>query len=363
MIRFRWGVFGTGAISAKFMTGLTSARSAELTFVASRTLAKAQAFAGKTQISRAIGGYAEAAAAGGVDAVYIATPPALHAEHAIMCIEAGLPVLVEKPFGATAADAAKIASAARSNGVFAMEAMWTRFLPATLALRDRIASSDIGDVRAIRASFGSSQIPDPANGMFDPALGGGAVAHLGAYPLSLGQWLFGTPSDLRVLGTVGPTGVDEDASIQLRYPNGVTGAFFVSLRAWAPDEFEVLGSEGMIRVRGTVVRPHGLDVSRDAPRMVETTDFGLRARLRQHGLVHALAQRAGRSGRSKPVRHNHFYTGNGYHYEADEVRACVERGATESAIMPLDDSIAVAATAERIREALRTQTSDGGHLP
>src|SRR5262245_7638419 len=95
---FRWGIFGTGAISTKFVAGLAAARDTEVAFIASRTQAKAQHFASSLGIPRAIGGYAEAAAAGGVDAVYIATPPSEHAAHALLCIEAGIPVLVEKPF-------------------------------------------------------------------------------------------------------------------------------------------------------------------------------------------------------------------------------------------------------------------------
>src|ERR1041384_7674228 len=98
MTRFRWGVFGTGAISAKFVAGLAGARDAEAAFVASRSLDRAQKFAAGMGVPRAIAGYAEAVAEGGVDAVYIATPPSEHAAHALLCIEAGIPVLVEKPF-------------------------------------------------------------------------------------------------------------------------------------------------------------------------------------------------------------------------------------------------------------------------
>src|SRR3954447_11066327 len=135
---FRWGIFGTGAISMKFVAGLASARDARATLVASRSLTTAQRFATSMGIERAIEGYAEAAAAGGVDAIYVATPPSEHAAHALLCIEAGIPVLVEKPFASSAADARRIVEAAQANGVFAMEAMWTRFLPAARALRDQL---------------------------------------------------------------------------------------------------------------------------------------------------------------------------------------------------------------------------------
>jgi predicted dehydrogenase len=357
MTRFRWGIFGTGAVSAKFVAGLATARDAEASFVASRTLARAQDFAGGMGVGRAIEGYADAVSRGGVDAVYVATPPSEHAAHAQLCIEAGIPVLVEKPFAVSAAEASLLADAARSNGVFAMEAMWTRFLPAAQAMREKLAAGSVGDVRLVAGNFGTSQAPDRANGIFNPALGGGAIAHLGAYPLSLAQWLFGAPTLVQAMGTIGPTGVDEDAAFQLRYPGGVIGSFFVSVRAWAPDDFQVLGTEGMISVRGSIVRPYGLALSRQAPRRPEEPRFGWQTRLRQHALVHHIAQRAGRTGRSRGRCLGYRYAGNGYHYEADEVRACVERGAGESAVMPLGDSVAVAATADMVREAIRVQAS------
>src|SRR6478736_6623803 len=98
MAAFRWGIFGTGAVSAKFIADLRHALDAEASFVASRTLAKAERFAVSLGVDAAVAGYSEAAARGGVDAVYVATPPALHKSHALTCIEAGIPVLVEKPF-------------------------------------------------------------------------------------------------------------------------------------------------------------------------------------------------------------------------------------------------------------------------
>jgi predicted dehydrogenase len=103
--RFRWGIFGTGAISAKFVAGLKAARDAEATFVASRSLSRAREFASGTGIVDAIEGYADAAGKGGVDAIYVATPPSEHAAHAQLCIDAGIPVLIEKPFASSAAEA------------------------------------------------------------------------------------------------------------------------------------------------------------------------------------------------------------------------------------------------------------------
>jgi predicted dehydrogenase len=357
--KFRWGIFGTGAISAKFVAGLAVAHDAEAAFVASRSLAKARRFAAGTGIPRAIQGYAEAAAEGGVDAIYVATPPSEHVSHALLSIAAGTPVLVEKPLAHSAADAARIADAARKKGVFAMEAMWTRFLPAAQSLRDAIASGCIGDVRVVSGNFGTSQVPDLTNGMFNPETGGGAVTHLGAYPLSLAQWLFGSPTLVQALGSIGTTGVDESAAFQLAYPGGTIGSFFVTIRAWASDDFQLSGTSGMVGFRGSIVRPYGLDIAQEPPLRVEEAQWNWRSRLRQHPLVHHVAQRVGRSSRGLGRRHNHYYAGNGYHYEADELRACVARGDHESAVMPLSDSIAVATTTDAIRDAIRSHITAG----
>ena len=348
MTKFRWGIFGTGAISAKFIAGLAHARDAEAVFVASRSIETARSFAGQANIAKAVGGYSQAVDAEGVDAIYIATPPALHADHAMMCIEAGIPVLIEKPIASSAAAAMAIRDAARRRSVFAMEAMWTRFLPAARALHSKLAAGAIGEVRMVVGSFATSQIPDISNGMFSTELGGGALAHLAAYPLSLAQWLFGSPLSVQAIATIGSTGAEEDCAFHLRYANNVLGSFVASSRSWAPDDFSVLGTHGMLSFRGSIVRPYGLYATREAPVGRDVAQFDWKSRLRQNGTVHRIAQRLGRSTRRRGALFNHHYSGNGYHYEADEVRNCVERGQNESTIMPLDDSVAVASTSDTI---------------
>jgi predicted dehydrogenase len=341
----------------KFIAGLAAARDAEASFIASRSLDKAQAVAAALKVPRAIAGYADAVAAGGVDAVYIATPPSELAASALLCIEAGIPVLVEKPFAVSAAEAEMVVEAARRHSVFAMEAMWTRFLPAGQALREQVASGSLGEVRLVSGNFGTSQLPNTNNAIFNPALGGGAIPYLAAYPLSLAQWLFGSPTHIQATGRVGPTGVDEDAAFQLIYPGSVIGSFFVSSRSWAPDEFNVSGTNGLIGLKGSIVRPYGLTVALQSPLGREDSQLHKRGLMRQHPMVHALAQRAGQSSRRRGTAMNHYYTGNGYHYEADEVQACIARGDKESRIMPLDDTIAVARTADTIRQQIRTQAA------
>lgn len=349
---FRWGIFGTGTISAKFVAGLAAAHDAKAVMVASRSAESARTFAGAFGIPEARTGYAEAAAAGGVDAVYVATPPSLHAEHARACLAAGIPVLVEKPFATSAEEARAIADAARAAGVFAMEAMWTRFLPAARALKERVERGAAGEVRLLSGSFGGSAVPDLANANFDPARGGGALAQLGVYPVSLAHWLMGEPVAVEAMGTIGATGVDEDVAMTLRFAGGAIGSFFASLRAPAPNDFRVMGTEAMIAARGPIFRPYGLLTHAETPRRRGAPDYGFKAKLREHGAVQRLVQLAGIGSRRGGKLESFAYTGNGYHYEADEVAARVRAGAHESGVMPLSDSIAVAATLDRIKSLL-----------
>ncbi len=350
---FRWGIFGTGVISANFVSGLAAAKNAEVKFIASRSKSRAQHFADGMGISTAIEGYAEAATSGLADAIYVATPPSLHTEHALLCIEAGVPVLIEKPMATSASEVTQITEAAKANSVFAMEAMWTRFLPAAQALKEKLASKDIGEIRMVSGSFGDSKLFDKSSKTFDPSMGGGALAQLGVYPLSLAQWLFGTPHQIRAIGSIGETGIDEDASFQLLYPGNIIGNFFSSIRAWGQNDFHVMGTHGKIGFHGPIARPYGLKISKHNPLGQSSLSFGWKTKVRQLSLTHTIAQLIGLSSHNQGKYHKFHYSGNGYHYQAEEVSSCIRKGAIQSDVMPLSDSIEVAKTVDRIRELIQ----------
>jgi predicted dehydrogenase len=349
---FRWGIFGTGSVSAKFVAGLASVRGAKAVMVASRSQARAQEFANALGVDRAVEGYAEAAQAGGVDAIYIATPPSEHAAHALTCIMAGIPVIVEKPFAASAADARAIAEAASARGVFCMEGLWTRFMPATQAMRHQIEANSIGDVRVISGSFGISKLPSAADSSFDPARGGGALAQLGVYPLSLAQSLLGNPTEVHATGRIGESGVEEDVAVSLRYPAGQIASLFCSLRSPAPNDFQVMGTHGRLSFEGPIFRPYGLSLQREVPRASSGAALGFKTQIREHGLVQRIAQMTGQSSRGGITRVRHLYAGNAYQYQAVEAARCIGLGLTQSPIMPLADSIAVINTIDAIRAHL-----------
>ncbi len=347
----RWAIIGTGAVSAKFVAGLAAVPGARAALVASRSLATAQAFARAWGLPEAVAGDDPADFVGRVDAVYIASPPSEHRRQAVACLAAGLPVLVEKPFATTLADGEAIVAAARASDTFAMEAMWTRCMPAARLLRDRVTAGAIGAVQMISGSFGTSYRPDPALAAFDPARGGGVLGQFGVYPLSLAQWLFGAPETVLATASIGGTGLEESVALALRYPGGPLASFFVTSRAPAPNDFHVMGTEGMLSFAGSIFRPRGVTLLPATPRGAEQVGGGIKARLRESGLAHAAIQRAGLGSRRSRTTAAP-YLGNGYGHEADEVAACLAAGRRESATMPLADSLAVLATLDDIRRLI-----------
>ena len=149
----RWGILGTGNISAQWVWCLQQVPGATITAAAARDKDRAQAFADRNGIPTAYGSYAEMVAAPDVDVVYIGTITRLHKEHSLLAIEAGKHVLCEKALAEDAADAAEMYAAALDRGVMLQDAMWTRFFPAVEHARFAIESGVIGDVSLVQSDF------------------------------------------------------------------------------------------------------------------------------------------------------------------------------------------------------------------
>jgi predicted dehydrogenase len=315
MTPFRWGILSTGRIAGVFATGLASLPDAELVAVGSRSTASAAAFAERFHVPRAYASYDELVADPDIDAIYIATPHSSHAEDALRAIATGKAVLCEKPFTINATEAATVVAAARARGVFVMEAMWTRFLPVFVAIREQIAAGRIGEVRLLSADFGFRTAVNPASRLFDPALGGGALLDVGVYCVSLASMLFGPPTGIQSLANLGSTGVDEQAAILLGHASGAMALLATATRTDTPHEATILGTAGMIRVAAPWWAARAYRITVDGV----TEDCAL-----------------------PPL-------GNGYAHEAAEVARCVRAGLTESPIMPLDETIAIMRTLDALR--------------
>jgi predicted dehydrogenase len=312
----RWGILGTGRIAGLFATGLGSVPAAEIAAVGSRTQAAADTFGDRFAIPRRHGSYAALAADPDVDVIYVATPHTQHAENSLLCLAAGKAVLCEKPFALNAREAEEVIALARARGLFLMEAMWSRYYPAMVRARELLAAGAIGEPRLLSADLGIRSQVNPAGRLFHPALGGGALLDVGVYPVSLASMVFGTPTEIIARGHLGETGVDEQGAIILSYPGGRHAVLYTSIRTPTPHEGTIMGTEGMLRIGLDWHKPDRVTLSRP--------------------------------GQPEEVEHLPF-DGNGYNYEAAEVNACLRAGRTESAIMPLDETLAIMRTLDVIR--------------
>jgi len=304
----RWGIVGPGRIAHNVVRDFAAVAGAEAVAVASRSVDRAQAFADEHQISAAYGSYAEIIAAADVDVLYIATPHPQHHAVALAAVQAGKAVLVEKTFTATVAGAEEVVAAARRHGVFAMEAMWTRFQPAIVAARRLVEDGAIGEVRQVQADLGVDRPFDARDRLYDPAQGGGAMLDLGVYVVSFAQYFLGTPDRIAVSGSRAPTGVDAEAGILLGYHDGRAAALLASIRHQTPGAARIQGTEGWIEVPPRFHHPRAI-------------------------VLH-------RRGR-EPETITRPPTGGGYSHELAEVTDAVASGRTESTVMPLDDTMAV----------------------
>ncbi|MFC4120274.1 Gfo/Idh/MocA family protein [Nonomuraea zeae] len=302
---FAWGIAATGGIARTVGAAIAAEPGMRVAAVGSRNLGRAQALAATLGAESAYDSYERLCADPAVDAVYVATPHAQHLQVAEAAIAAGKAVLCEKPLAATMDDAEKMVRLAREAGVFLMEAMWTRFNP---LIRLIAADPRFGEIRSVQASFGFAAPYDPAHRLWAPELGGGALLDLGIYPFGLAQLLLGMPSELRVTGSVAPSGVDAEAGGVLLYPGGVKALVEVSLLGNYPNDARVVGT----RMRADIPAPFW------APRRILLTGPSM-----------------------EPEEHVLDPADNGYAGELREVRAATAEGRTESSIMPLDESLAM----------------------
>ena len=250
----RWGILGTG-----FIAGLQTKDLNENGFtvqaVGSRSLDSSKAFAEQYGVATAHGSYEDLVADPLVDVVYVATPHPFHHANALLALNAGKHVLVEKSFTMNAREAQDIIDLAESKGLVALEAMWTRFLPHMIRIRDVIAAGTIGEVRKVVASHNQSLPQDPAHRLNDPALGGGALLDLGIYPISFAFDILGTPSAIRASAAMSATGVDRQTAAIFEYPSGAQALVDCELDAASTNRALVIGTTGWIDIESTWYNP------------------------------------------------------------------------------------------------------------
>jgi len=213
----RWGISATGYIADCFAHDIRLVSNATLGGVASRTQAKARNFAKRYPGATPFPSLAEMVTSPHIDAIYIASPHSSHLEQAQIAIAASKPVLIEKPLAANLQEVETLVSAAQQADVFAMEAMWSRFLPTMQLARDKIHAGALGTVRKLDAELAWHRPYDAQSRFFNPAAGGGALLDLGVYPVSLARFFLGEPKTVDGSWAAGPNGVDIRANISLDF--------------------------------------------------------------------------------------------------------------------------------------------------
>lgn len=321
----RWGISSTGGIAQAFAQALARVPDAQLAAVGSRAQERADAFAAEHGAVRAHGSLEALVTDPDVDVVYIASPHSEHCREALLAVAAGKHVLVEKPFGLSAADAAAVFDAAADAGVFVMEALWSRFLPAHVRLRELVAEGAIGEVRIVDASFGFPSPFHPEHRLFARELGGGALLDLGIYSVNTAMQLLGMPEDVTATATFGPTGVDVNTAVALRFPGGAVATARCSLTALDPCTARVIGTEGFVEIPAPQHCPEHL-VLRTLRHYREDPGPGERIDL--------------------PVG------GDGLRYQVQEVHECLRRGAQQSDVMSWQHTLDLMTTLDRARACI-----------
>ncbi len=332
----RWGLLGAGHIARAGAHGIRDAAGCELVAVAARDLERARALAAEVAADsgeaggngsgngssggsapRAYGSYEELVADPQVEAVYINTTHPWHLDQALLAIDAGKHVLVEKAFTLYAAQATQVFDAARAAGVFAMEGLWTRTLPLIREVERIVGAGGIGDVVKVSADLTFVRDYDPEHRIYDIDNGGGALLDLGVYACTI-PWLFlGQPETVHVMGSLAPSGVDHVVAMQWGYDSGATAQVYVTTRAPGPSRAVIVGTRGYVEI--------------DPP---------------FHGAQSATLVRDG--GEPERLEHPH----RRFAHEFEEAARCIRAGEVESPLVPHADTIGILEILDAARSEL-----------
>ena len=316
----RWGILGTGGIARTFVTDLRLSDSGVAAAVGSRSAGSADRFADEFGIASRHASYESLVADPDVEVIYVATPHPMHHDNAILALRAGKHVLVEKPFTMNAVEAREIVQVARENERFAMEAMWTRFLPHVAVVRDWLARGVLGDIVTVTADHGQWFADDAEFRLFAPELGGGALLDLGVYPVSFASMVLGAPARIVSMSHPAFTGVDAQTSMLFGYRSGAHAVLTCTLRAKSPTRASIVGRDARIEIDGDFYAPANV----------------------------TLVPRTG-----DPISVKSVHEGRGLRHQADEVARRLAAGELESPLMPLDETISIMQTMDAVRAQTR----------
>ena len=318
MSTFKWGILGPGGIARAFAKDLQLLEGHEVAAVGSRTLSNAQEFA-KTFGGTAYGSYEELVADPTVDAIYVATPHPSHKENVITALNAGKPVLCEKPFAVNAHEAREMVAAAEKNGVALMEAMWARFLPHYADVREIIASGVLGQILTVQADHGQRLADRNIPRLVEPSLAGGALLDLGIYPVSFAHMILGNPANITASAVLTDKGVDAQTSMIFDYADGAQAILTTTMIEQTPCRAVVAGVNGWLEIDRTFYNPTSMRV------------------VLFDGSV---------------TQYPHTYTGHGLREQAEAFKKLVQSGKTQSEILTWKDTVDIMGTLDAVRSQI-----------
>ena len=316
----RWGILSTGGIADQFTRDVLRLPDHKVVAVASRTIEKANEFADRYAIKNRHGNYQDLFNDAEVDGVYVATHHPLHARDTIGALNAGKPVLCEKPFAMSYAETKEMIDTARSKNLLLMEAMWARYLPHMIRVREIIKSGVLGEIISVRADHGQWFKLDPEFRLFKAELGGGALFDLGIYPVSFASMVLGTPEKVTARSTKAFTGVDGQTSVILEYKSGAQAILNMTNLAATPNRALIIGRDARIEIDRTFYSPTTFKVINHKDEIIDGWDKK--------------------------------YVGHGLREEAIEFARCLRAGEKETPMLPLDETLSIMKTIEEIKNQI-----------
>jgi len=319
--KVRWGIIGLGKIANKFASDLLLVENCELKAVASKDKKKAVAFAKEYDVNRYYYSYEELAADPEIDVVYIATINNLHFSNTMLCFENGKHVLCEKPLGLNSQEVTTMIAEAKSRNLFLMEALWTRFIPATRKVLELINKNTIGKISFIRADFGFKGNDDPKARLFNPELGGGSLLDIGIYPIYLSLLLLGMPNSIKSIARISKTNVDSYCGINFEYNTDQKAFLESTFEADTQTEAFIFGETGVIKMHRPFHHTKRISIYKNGiPDQYIDID----------------------------------YKGHGYYYEIKEVNSCIRNSSIESPKVSLSLSSDLMTIMDKIRNTWHT---------
>ncbi|XP_058449113.1 trans-1,2-dihydrobenzene-1,2-diol dehydrogenase-like [Malaya genurostris] len=324
MAPLRWGIASAGKISHDFANAVFTWSKEDhlVAAVSARKLEDAEKFAKLHGIDKYYEGYEALAKDPNIDVVYIGAINPTHYELGLLMLNNGKHVLCEKPLCMNEGQSKRLLAHATEKKLFFMEAIWSRFFPSYIHLKNRINAGDLGEIKEVDVEFGF--FLSDVDRLRLKGLGGGTVLDLGVYTIQVSLWAFrDAPSEVIAKGQLNEEGVDLEVEAQLKFPNGGIAKMKTSALKKLRNTAIIRGTKGTLTLHDFWCSTELTDI--DGSRK----EFPL----------------------PKARHYFNFPNSCGLRYEAEETRQCINAGKLESVSVPHSESLRIA----RIQDEIRRQ--------